>query len=334
MSRRSKKRILLVEDDISTALLLQRWLATEGHEVVVAQNAERARAELNRDPDWNLILMDVVLPGRSGLQLLQHLHDNLPGLPTIVMTAERSEEVAETAMDNGALSFLLKPLSRESLLERIRDTFDWLEKVPVVLAFGAEPGVLEASIGGTLLAHQHAGHRMILVALCQDQEQMLEMQRASSESAVTLGAARLLKVVRNKDLNDGTAVRMVRALVEQYHPSWVYVHSPEESEPYRKLVSRTTFEAAEACTNVLAFQGTLSFFHPSTFIDITPYLDNKLQSLRPYAPYFLQQPFLRPDVTRNRAMNCGRSVKMPYAEAFTVLRGRAFEPISELRLSA
>jgi len=329
-----KKRILIVEDDPSTALLLQRWLVMAGYEVVHTTTAERALAEVDRDASWDLVLADVVLPGRSGLQLLENLRSRMPGLPTIVMTAERASEVGLSAMDQGALSFLLKPLQRETLVERLKNTFDWLETLPVVLAVGSAPGLVEASIGGTLLAHQHAGHRIILVAFCQDRYQIRDAQREFSEAARTLGAIGLLRSADPRDLKEGGAVLMLQELMEQYCPTWVYTHAKDAVEPYQKMVGKAVVQVADSCPNLLTFQVGSGLAQPSAYLDISPYLDTKLEALRPYAPSFLQQPFLRPDMTRHRAMTCGRSVHMAYAESFTVLRGRAFQPISEMRLSA
>jgi DNA-binding response OmpR family regulator len=111
--------ILIVEDEAAIAGFLERGLAAEGYAVsCVADGVEGARAAQATDID--LVVLDLMLPRRDGLEVLAGIREARPQLPVIVLTAraETGEKVA--ALDRGATDYVTKPFSFDELAARVR----------------------------------------------------------------------------------------------------------------------------------------------------------------------------------------------------------------------
>lgn len=113
------QRILLVEDEDTLLTSLQRVLQKEGYEVEIADSAEKALSLLDRG-SFDLILCDIILPGISGIELLQQYKSRNPGQKIIIMTAYASMETALQALKSGASDFILKPLMHDELKGVVR----------------------------------------------------------------------------------------------------------------------------------------------------------------------------------------------------------------------
>ena len=111
----SKAEILIVDDEENTLASLSRAFRLAGHQAVVCDNAARA-LELAKARPFDLILSDVVMPGRDGIQLLQDLKSNDVAAPVVMMSGQAHIEMAVKATQLGALDFLEKPISSEKLL--------------------------------------------------------------------------------------------------------------------------------------------------------------------------------------------------------------------------
>jgi len=111
----SKAEILIVDDEENTLASLARAFRLAGHEAVVCDNAARA-LELAKARPFDLILSDVVMPRRDGIQLLQDLKANEIAAPVVMMSGQAHIEMAVKATQLGALDFLEKPISSEKLL--------------------------------------------------------------------------------------------------------------------------------------------------------------------------------------------------------------------------
>jgi two-component system response regulator HydG len=113
-------RILLVDDDALQRQLLGGFLSAHGYEVQEAAGAEEALS-LVRESAPHAILLDVRLPGRSGLEILPELRTLLPDVPIILITAYGEVRQAVAAMKAGATDYLTKPLDLDELLTALAD---------------------------------------------------------------------------------------------------------------------------------------------------------------------------------------------------------------------
>ena len=110
-----KAHLLLIDDDPNTLASLARAFRLAGHEATVCDNASRA-VELVRAEQFDLILSDVVMPGKSGMELLEDLKKAGVQTPIVLISGQANIEMAVKATRLGALDFLEKPLSTDKLL--------------------------------------------------------------------------------------------------------------------------------------------------------------------------------------------------------------------------
>jgi two-component system, NtrC family, nitrogen regulation response regulator NtrX len=110
-----KAHLLLIDDDANTLASLSRAFRLAGHDAKVCDNALRA-AELIRNEHFDLILSDVVMPGKTGLELLEELKKSGVQTPIVLVSGQANIEMAVKATRLGALDFLEKPLTTDKLL--------------------------------------------------------------------------------------------------------------------------------------------------------------------------------------------------------------------------
>ena len=114
-------KLLLVDDDANTLASLARAFRLAGHEAVVCDQADRA-LELAKAQRFDVILSDVVMPGKDGLTLLAELKAAGVAAPVVMISGQASIEMAVRATRLGAVDFLEKPLSTEKLLVTVENT--------------------------------------------------------------------------------------------------------------------------------------------------------------------------------------------------------------------
>lgn len=157
-----RRRILLVEDDRTLRQALSFNLTREGYDVQVAVDGEQALASA-RDRGLDLILLDVMLPAMSGLEVLRVIRGEGIATPVIVLSAKGDEIDRVVGLKVGADDYVSKPFSRPELLARIEAVLRRQGKS--VAAPGGQPGVTlrsgeltidtgrrEATFGGEVLA--------------------------------------------------------------------------------------------------------------------------------------------------------------------------------------
>ena len=122
LSPRQPLKVLVVEDERRVAEVFCDFIRSQGHEAILADSAEAGLELVDRVyPD--AMILDVYLPGMSGVQLLQLLKDRQPPLPSVVISGVASEEEAGQCLQLGALDVLRKPVS----LNRLEATLGFLE---------------------------------------------------------------------------------------------------------------------------------------------------------------------------------------------------------------
>jgi len=112
-------RILVVEDEQKVADALREGLVDERYDVVVERTGEGAFFRVNTET-FDVVLLDLTLPGRDGLEILRALRQRHMETPVLVLTARDSLEDRVTGLDAGADDYLVKPFAFAELLARIR----------------------------------------------------------------------------------------------------------------------------------------------------------------------------------------------------------------------
>lgn len=128
------KNILVVDDNIDLATCLSILLTEESYEVTVVYNGEDAIAEAGKN-HFDLAIIDVKLPGISGVEVFSTLRKISPETQGIMMTGHRVDQLLQEATDNGAVCILRKPFAMEKLIEQL----DGLRKKGIVLVADDDP---------------------------------------------------------------------------------------------------------------------------------------------------------------------------------------------------
>jgi DNA-binding NtrC family response regulator len=114
----SKGSILVVDDESEIREGLELLLQSEGYQVSSAETAMSGLAQLEERP-FDLLLLDVSLPDRNGIDMLKDIHRQDPHLPIVLITAYGSIEMARAAFKSGAMDYITKPWSNDELLAQV-----------------------------------------------------------------------------------------------------------------------------------------------------------------------------------------------------------------------
>jgi two-component system copper resistance phosphate regulon response regulator CusR len=112
-------RILVVEDDRKVASFIQSGLQQEGYAVDVLLDGSGA-GDQAAAIDYDAVVLDLMLPGRSGMQVLRDIRARKPQLPVLILTAKDSLDERVTGLDSGADDYMAKPFALAELAARLR----------------------------------------------------------------------------------------------------------------------------------------------------------------------------------------------------------------------
>jgi DNA-binding response OmpR family regulator len=112
-------RVLVVEDDRKVASFIQKGLEEEGYAVDVLNDGDDAGAQAQMIP-YDCVVLDLMLPGRSGFQVLRDIRAKKADLPVLILSAQASPEERVTGLNGGADDYMAKPFILAELSARIR----------------------------------------------------------------------------------------------------------------------------------------------------------------------------------------------------------------------
>ena len=112
--------VLIVDDEAIVRESLKDWLK-DAYQVATAETGEEA-LELIEKQDFDILIVDVRLPGKSGIQVLKEVKEIKPHIKSIVITAYPSADLAAEVTKLGAVDYLIKPVAHDDLERLIRET--------------------------------------------------------------------------------------------------------------------------------------------------------------------------------------------------------------------
>ena len=118
-------RILIADDEDSLSWVLEKGFRSAGYQVTAVKDGTAALREVEAGP-FDLILLDIRMPGIDGLSLLKQVRDKRPDAQVVIMTAHGTMETAVAAMQDGAYDYLAKPFDLDELIAVVRR---WLRPV-------------------------------------------------------------------------------------------------------------------------------------------------------------------------------------------------------------
>lgn len=161
------QRLLIIDDDELIVSFLEDYLNDLGYDVTAVNSAEDAIQYLFSNTQFDIVLTDVNLPGKSGLDLLKIIHETRSELPVVVFTGRRSIDTAISALQFGAVDFITKPFdlktvraviekivrkrNRSQMVGKIYQNLQNLKLVFEFTTIELEPGILAKEIASILL---------------------------------------------------------------------------------------------------------------------------------------------------------------------------------------
>ena len=117
----SRKPVLIVDDEPIVREAIRDWLIDAGYEVVTAETGEEA-LELLTAQDFGVTILDIRLPGKTGIRVLRDIKATKPDIKSIIITAYPTAELDREARELGVIDYLVKPVAPDDLERLVRDT--------------------------------------------------------------------------------------------------------------------------------------------------------------------------------------------------------------------
>lgn len=182
-------QILAVDDEPYVRDLVCRWLKGAGHVCAQAGNADAAWQHL-QGHDVDLMVLDVNMPGRTGVELLDDIQATYPNTAVLMMTANGDTKTVIHALTHGAWGYLVKPVEREELLFQVNAA---LERRQLRLERRDYTRDLEEKVREQTAeirnAHEETIHRLVTASLCRDEETGMHIRRTGLLSEALARAA-------------------------------------------------------------------------------------------------------------------------------------------------
>ncbi len=142
-----RNSVLVVDDEAIVRESIRDWLKDAGYQVATAETGEEA-LEVIEKQDFSVMVLDIRLPGQTGIAVLKEVKAQRPWIKSIIITAYPSDETTSEARQLGAIDYLVKPVAPDDLEKLIRETLDSVGEEPTVKARAAappKPPVVEAA---------------------------------------------------------------------------------------------------------------------------------------------------------------------------------------------
>ncbi len=194
-----------------------------------------------------------------------------------------------------------------------------------VLAIGAHPDDIELGCGGTLAAHRAAGDAVTMLVITggQNGPGPVGFRRAEAEAA----ARNLDCLLRWGPLEDcavapdAATVAVIEAAIRDTDADVVYVHAPDDSHQDHRAVAAAAISAARHSRRILHYRSpSTTRFEPSVFVDISAYLNRKIDALACHHSQVENSAMVDPEVVAASARHFGAQARVRYAEAFVPAR--------------
>ncbi|GIG23699.1 hypothetical protein Cch01nite_44230 [Cellulomonas chitinilytica] len=327
-------RVLVVEDDVDTALYVRTVLARRGGmDVTVAHEPMSALEEVARR-QFDVVLTDIQMPGMSGLDLLGELRSRAAGVPVAVMTAFASVDYAVEALRRDADEFLVKPVAAATLLEKItalavegRRRRESAGPGDVVLAIGAHPDDVEIGVGATLASHRAVGDTVVILTLSGgavggDAD---ARRHEALASAAVIGARLYLHDFEDTRLDPAAGLTTtIEETIREVAPTIVYTHSSHDWHQDHRAVHQAVEIAARKVPVLACFQSPSCTvdFRPTRFVPVDGFVETKLDMLAAFSSQ-AHRDYMEPDLVRATARYWSRFGTGHYAEPLETVRAAA-----------
>lgn len=325
----TRAQILLVEDNLTDAILIRSMLEEDDTaRVTLAQDGIRG-CQLVESQRWDLVITDLNLPGRDGMEVIQESKAHQPDTPILATSAYSAPAYLEGAFRHGANELLKKPVDRAEFVATVKDLLAMKARADArtrrILAIGTLPGDVEVGCGGILIKHAAAEDEVTILVLSMgaDGEEGENRRAAARRAAQVIGAEILLP----KEDGAGIAeldymVIAVQDAVHDLEPEIIFTPSAQDVRDSRLNTFEATQIAAGGVPGFYSYQAATSTldFRPTAFEDISEVLDQKMAALSHYEAQVRGRPHLDPGLARAAARYWGRFLGYRDVEPLEVIR--------------
>ena len=164
--------VLVVDDEPIVRESIRDWLKDAGYQVATAESGEEA-LELIKKQDFNVMVLDIGLPGQAGIAVLKQVKAQRPWIKSIIMTAYPSAETTVEAKKLGAVHYLVRPIARDDLERLVRETLDSAGRertVTTEVEIRPKPPVVEVVAVKKSLVITKEGLKSMVESLAKDME--------------------------------------------------------------------------------------------------------------------------------------------------------------------
>jgi len=117
----AKASILVVDDDVSVCRLLKKILERDGYACETVKDAETALIKIGIQT-FDLVISDINMPGKSGIELLKEIKKNYPNMPTLMISGIKDTNTSDSAISLGAYDYILKPFQKNQVLISVKNS--------------------------------------------------------------------------------------------------------------------------------------------------------------------------------------------------------------------
>ncbi|MGD2120358.1 MAG: response regulator [Gemmatimonadota bacterium] len=327
----NKAQVLLVEDNLTDATFVRTLLEKDGDvRVTLAQDGIRG-CQLAENNRWDMVVADLNLPGRDGIEVILACAKSQPDTPIIALSAYPGSASRDGAIRAGASEFLDKPLDGQELMTIARNLLrlksEGDSNSRIVLAVGAFPGDVEVGCGGTLMKHALRGDQVqvLVISLGKEGPGAQDRALATQRACRIVGAQLHLPPEDTPEVPDSDTVLIrVKDAVHELEPDLVYAPSFHDVRESRHQVFTAAEISADEATSLLCYQAatTTLEFRPTHFEDVSDFLDQKMAALTHFQHHAEGRPHLHPGLARATAQYWGRFLGYADVEPFEVIRQR------------
>jgi LmbE family N-acetylglucosaminyl deacetylase len=328
-------RILVVnDDDAVTTVLKSAFDAVRTVSLEITPDAESAIRILSTEP-YDLVAVDPAV-SPSGFALLKHVKDNFRWTATLLATHNQDPQFLRHAVKCRIDGLLFRPATSSEFVEQALLLAKAVNgrrrrQQKRVLAIGAHPDDVEIGCGGTLAKHQADYDVLHILTLSRGAAGGdVNIRAVEAHNAAALVGARLeMASLRDTYITDGAeTISIIEAAIRELHATHVYTHSIEDTHQDHRAVHTASLVAARGVPNVYCYQTPSSTveFKPHRFVDITHYIEKKIDLICAYQSQVDRMESIQPDVILSTARYWGRFAGYVLAEPLRIVRQRDSGP--------
>lgn len=195
-----------------------------------------------------------------------------------------------------------------------------------ILAIGAHPDDCELAIAGTLLNHVSKGDKVHILCVTDGEHLALGRTNETKKSAKAMGCSVSFLHLKDAQVShDIKTINLIEEVIKKKTPDRIYVHSLTDLHQDHRNICKSTLVAARHIPQILFYtsaerQVGMGFFRPNYYVDITKFMDKKIDVSKLHKSINSQKDYFSEDILRGEAAFWGCRVKVQYAEVFEVYK--------------